>query len=76
MLAAALEAEAAAYVERFRGEQDPNGRALVVLNGRARPRRVTVGSGTLESRPHESMIEESMPKESGSVSPARSFLLT
>jgi putative transposase len=48
MLAAALEAEAAAYVERFRGEQDPDGRALVVRNGRARPRRVTVGSGTLE----------------------------
>ncbi len=48
MLAAALEAEAAAYVERFRGEQDPDGRALVVRNGKARPRRVTVGSGTLE----------------------------
>ncbi len=48
MLAAALEAEAAAYVERFRGEQDPDGRALVVRNGKARPRRVTVGSGTLD----------------------------
>jgi hypothetical protein len=33
MPAAALEAEAAAYVERFRGEQDPDGRALVVRNG-------------------------------------------
>jgi transposase-like protein len=48
MLAAALEAEAAAYVERFRGEQDPGGRALVVRNGKARPRRMTVGSSTLE----------------------------
>jgi putative transposase len=48
MLAAALEAEAAAYVERFQAERDPDGRALVVRNGRARPRRVTVGSGTLE----------------------------
>jgi len=48
MLAAALEAEAAAYVERFRAEWDPDGRALVVRNGRARPRRVTVGPGTLE----------------------------
>jgi hypothetical protein len=34
MLAAALEAEAAAYVERFRAERDPDGRALVVRNGR------------------------------------------
>lgn len=48
MLAAALEAEVAAYVERFRSERDAEGRALVVRNGRARPRRVTVGSGTIE----------------------------
>ncbi len=48
MLAAALKAEAAAYVERFRDEQDPDGRALVVHNDKARPRRVTVGSGTLK----------------------------
>jgi putative transposase len=48
MLAAALEAEAAAHVERFRSERDVEGRALVVRNGRARPRRVTVGSGTIE----------------------------
>ncbi|CAN5828046.1 hypothetical protein BH23GEM3_BH23GEM3_17290 [soil metagenome] len=48
MLAAALEAEAAAYIERFRGEHDAEGRALVVRNGRARTRRVTVGSGTME----------------------------
>lgn len=48
MLAAALQAEAAAYVERFQNERDPNGQALVVRNGRTRPRRVTVGSGTVE----------------------------
>lgn len=48
MLAAALETEAAAYVERFRSERDAEGRALVVRNGKARLRRVTVGSGTVE----------------------------
>jgi putative transposase len=48
MLAAALEAEANAYVERCRGQRDAEERALVVRNGRARPRRVTVGSGTIE----------------------------
>ena len=48
MLAAALEAEASAYIARCRGQCDPQGKALVVRNGRARPRRVTVGSGTIE----------------------------
>lgn len=48
MLAAALEAEASAYIERCLGQRDAEGRALVVRNGRARPRRVTVGSGTIE----------------------------
>lgn len=48
MLVAALEAEVAAYVERFRGERDLDGHALVVRNGKAQPRKVTVGSGTVE----------------------------
>lgn len=48
MLAAALEAEASAYVERFSDQRDVDGHALVVRNGKARARRVTVGSGTLE----------------------------
>ena len=48
MLAAALEAEVAAYVERHRGERDEAGHALVVRNGRAQPRRLTLGSGTVE----------------------------
>ena len=48
MLVAALEAEVEAYLERHRSERDDEGRALVVRNGRAQPRRVTVGSGTLE----------------------------
>lgn len=48
MLAAALEAETAAYIERFMGVRDEEGRSLVVRNGKARPRQVTVGSGTVE----------------------------
>src|SRR5690606_12896588 len=45
---AALEAEVAAYAERHRGERDEAGHALVVRNGRARPRKITLGSGTVE----------------------------
>ena len=48
MIAAAMEAEVAEYVGRHRGERDEQGRALVVRNGRARPRKVTLGAGTVE----------------------------
>ena len=48
MLAAALEMEVSAYIERYRGERDERGHALVVRNGKARPRQVTLGSGTIE----------------------------
>jgi transposase-like protein len=47
MIAAALRAEADAYVERHADELDEDGRRLVVRNGRARERKVTVGSGTV-----------------------------
>ncbi len=50
MIAAALEAEVADYVERFVDELDEDGRRLVVRNGRARERRLTVGSGTVAIR--------------------------
>jgi len=50
MIAVALRAEADAYVERFDDELDEDGRRLVVRNGRARERRVTVGSGTIPLR--------------------------
>ncbi len=50
MLMAALEAEAADYVERRRQERDPAGQALVVRNGRARARKLTLGAGTVEVR--------------------------
>lgn len=50
MLAAALEAEVSEYLERHRGERDARGHALVVRNGRARARKVTLGAGTVEIR--------------------------
>jgi transposase-like protein len=50
MIAAALRVEADEYVERFAGERDEGGRRLVVRNGRARERRVTVGSGAMRLR--------------------------
>ncbi len=50
MIAAALEAEVAEYVGAFADEVDEDGRRLVVRNGRARERRLTVGSGTIALR--------------------------
>jgi putative transposase len=50
MIAAALRAEADEYVERFSDELDEDGRRQVVRNGRARERKVTVGSGTIPVR--------------------------
>jgi transposase-like protein len=49
MLAQALEAEVADYLARHQ-ERDEHGRAQVVRNGKARPRKVTLGSGTIEVR--------------------------
>jgi len=50
MIAAALRAEADDYVARFEEELDEDGHRLVVRNGRARERKVTVGSGTVPIR--------------------------
>jgi transposase-like protein len=50
MLAAALEEEVAAYIDRCRGEVDEKGHRLVVRNGRAKTRCVTCGAGTLQVR--------------------------
>ncbi len=47
MIAAALEAEVDEYVSSFTEELGEDGKRLVVRNGRARERRVTVGSGTV-----------------------------
>lgn len=48
MLVQALEAEVATYLERHAEERDGRGHALVVRNGHARQRKVTLGSGTIE----------------------------
>lgn len=50
MLGIALEVEVKAYIEAHEGERDEKGRALVVRNGHARQRKVTVGSGTIDVR--------------------------
>lgn len=48
MIQLALELEVEDYVSRLKEARDERGRALVVRNGKGRPRQVTVGSGTLE----------------------------
>lgn len=48
MIELALQLEVEDYLSRLQKERDERGRALVVRNGRGRPRQVTVGSGTLE----------------------------
>ena len=50
MLAAALQAEVAAFVEAHRGEVDDQGRRLVVRNGYHQPREVTTAAGVVEVR--------------------------
>jgi len=50
MIVTALEAEVADYIERFADERDEDGKRLVVRNGHARERKVTVGSGTVAVR--------------------------
>ena len=47
MLAAALEAEVASYLDDHQGERDEQGHRLVVRNGRAQPRTVTLGAGAV-----------------------------
>jgi transposase-like protein len=50
MLAAALEAEVAAYIDAHAGQLDEHGRRLVVRNGHAVPRQVLTSSGAVEVR--------------------------
>jgi transposase-like protein len=72
MLAQALEAEVAGYIARNQ-ERDENGRALVVRNGKARPRKVTVGSGTIEVRAPR--VDDRRETEDGSRQRFRSQIL-
>ena len=48
MLAEALEEEVSDYIERHREQREESGHASVVRNGRARARKITMGSGTVE----------------------------
>lgn len=50
MIEAALAVEVEQYVSRLRDQRDEHGHALVVRNGRAQERAVTVGSGTMKIR--------------------------
>jgi transposase-like protein len=50
MLAAALEAEVAAYIAAHVGELDERGRRLVVRNGHAQPRQVLTAAGAVQVR--------------------------
>ena len=50
MILAALEVEVEEYRQQHRDARDPRGHALVVGNGQARPRRLTVGAGTITIR--------------------------
>ncbi|MGH7230906.1 MAG: transposase, partial [Nitrospiraceae bacterium] len=47
MILAAWDVEVAEYLARHRAVRDERGHAVVVRNGQARPRRLTVGSGTV-----------------------------
>jgi putative transposase len=50
MLAAALQAEVAAYIEQFADELDADGRRLVVRNGYHNEREVMTSSGAVAVR--------------------------
>jgi putative transposase len=72
MLAQALEAEVADYIARNQ-ERDENGRAQVVRNGKARARKVTLGSGTIEVRAPR--VDDRREAEDGSPHRFRSQIL-
>ncbi len=72
MLAVALETEAADYIARHQ-ERDEHGRAQVVRNGKARPRKVTLGSGTIEVRAPR--VDDRREAEDGSRRRFRSEIL-
>ena len=47
MLVQALEAEVASYIEGHHDARDGAGRAIVIRNGKGKPRSVTLGAGTV-----------------------------
>ncbi len=69
MLIEALGAEADDYVERHRGERDEHGCALVMRNGRAQSRKLTLGAGTVELKAPR--VGDRRRDEQGGPPPAR-----
>jgi hypothetical protein len=72
MLMAALETEAADYVERHRHERDAEGRALVVHNGRSQGRKLTLRAGRVVLKAPRVNVAGAASKASASASPAAS----
>jgi len=73
MLIEALKAEVDDYGERHRGERDEQGHALVVRNGRARTRKLTLGAGTVELNVIESAFATVRLRECVRLARARSI---
>ena len=70
MIAAALEAEVDEYVASFVDERGEDGKRLVVRNGQAKERKLTVGSGTLPIRAprvNDKRVDEELGSASGSA---------
>lgn len=68
MLAAALEAEVAAYIAAHTDQLDADGRRLVVRNGHAVPRRVLTSSGAVEvaaPRVNDKRVDEATGERRG-----------
>ena len=66
MIAAALEAEVEQYVAAFVEEIDEDGKRLVVRNGHARERGLTVGAGTMRlcaPRVNDKRVDEAGKRE-------------
>jgi transposase-like protein len=72
MLAQALEVEVVDYIARNQ-ERDEGGRAKVVRNGKARPRKVSLGSGTIEV--HAPRVDDRREAEDGRGHRFRSQIL-
>ena len=72
MLIAALKTEADDYIERHRGERDEHGRALVVRNGRAQARKLTLEQERWSCERHGSTTAGAMSNGSASALAARS----
>jgi hypothetical protein len=73
MLAAALQAEVAAYVEQFKDEFDEHGRRLVVRNGFHAEREVTTAAGAIPVRAPRSTTSVSMRQQASGSGSARRF---